>query len=164
VDGYKKEDVFRGGHVSISYNKQAIPKGTLLIALSHEESKATASRFNPFHNYKLVADMSVTLHCKVHQVYQITREQRDMLRGVRRLEDRLEVLHKLDWATKLNLGSFIYVTIPSIPVPVRGIVRHIGRLRKQVGTMFGVELTVCVCACVDENVHSTYICTRKLKN
>jgi len=147
VDGYKKQDAFVGGHVSISYHKQAVPKGTLLIALSREESKATASHFNPFHNYKSMTNFLVTLQCKVHQVYQITQEQRSMLQGVRRLEDRLEVLHKLDWVAKLQLGSFVYVTIPSIPVPVRGVVRHIGRLRKQVGTMFGVELMVCVCLC-----------------
>ena len=72
VDGYKKQESFRGGHVSISYNKEAVPKGTLVIALTHEESKATASHFNPFHNYKSITNFSVTLHCKVHQVYQIT--------------------------------------------------------------------------------------------
>jgi len=158
VDGYKKENVFRGEYVSISYHKQAVPKGTLLIALSHEESKATASCFNPFHNYKSMTNFLVTFYCKVHQVYQITREQRDMLLGVRRLENRLEVLHKLDWIAKLQLASCVYVTIPSIPVPVRGIIRHIGTLKKQIGTMFGVELMVCVCACVDENVHSIYTC------
>jgi len=150
VDGYKKNDAFRGGgQVSASYNKQAIPKGTMLAALSYEESKATASHFNPFHNYKSVTNLSVTLHCKVHQVYQITREQRDILQGVRSLEDRLKVLHKLDWVAELQLGSFVYVTIPSIPVPVRGVIGHIGTLRKQIGTMFGVELMVqCMCMLV----------------
>jgi len=157
VNGYKKQESFRGGHVSTSYHKQAVCKGTLLIALSHEESKATASQFSPLHNYKSLTDMSVTLYCNAHQVYQLTREQRYMLHEVRRLEDRLEVLHKLDWVAELHLGSFVYVTIPSIPVPVRGIIRHIGRLRKHLGTMFGVELIVCVCACVNENVHSTYV-------
>jgi len=161
VDGYKQRYSFRGEHVSIFYNKQTVPKGTLLAALSHEESKATASHFNPFHNYKSMDNMSVTLYCNAHQVYQITQERRDMLLGVRRLEDRLEVLHKLDWVTKLHLGSFVYVTIPSIPVPVRGVVCHIGRLNTQIGTMFGVELMVCVCACVEmSTVHMYSIYTK----
>ena len=143
VDGHKRQEGYRAGHVSISFSKQKVPKGTLLIALSHEESRATAGHFKTFHNYKSMADFKITLCCNVHQVYQITREQRDVLRGIRRLEDRVKVLNKLDWIDRLNLGSIIYVTIPSVPVPVKGMIHHIGRLNGEVGTMFGVEMLVC---------------------
>ena len=156
VYGHKKHKAFRAGHVSFSFFKQKVPKGTLLITLSYEESRAIAGHFKPLHNYKSMTDFKITLYCNVHQVYQITREQRDMLHGIGRLEDRVKVLDKLDWMVRLNLGSVIYVTIPSVPVPVRGMIRHIGRLNGEMGTMFGVEMLVCCHLYI--NVPTVYYC------
>lgn len=140
-----KQDVYRRGYITVTYRQKKIRRGTLLIALTHEESKRIAGRLHHVHNYKSMGDMNVSLFCEPHLVYQITREQRNMLHGVTRLEDRLKVLDKLDWVVGLRCGSYLYVTVPSIPDPVRGFVRHIGRLRGHIGTMFGVELMVCAC-------------------
>ena len=145
MDGYKKQDTYRNGRPSISFQKQKVRKGSMLIALNHEESKNIASHLHHVHNYKTMNDMSVTLGCEVNQVFQINREQRDKLRAVKKLEDRLQVIHKLDWVDGLDFGSYVYVAIPSSTVPVRGVVRHIGKLNGEIGTMFGVELMVCAC-------------------
>ena len=142
--GYKKLDTLRSGRPSITYRKQKITKGTLLVTSPHEESQNVASHLNHVHKYKPLGEMGVSLYCDAHQVYQITRKQRDMLFGIRKLENRVEELHKLDWVCNLNFGSSVYVTIPTIPTPVRGVIRYVGKICGQLGKMFGVELMVCV--------------------
>ena len=148
MDGYKKQDTFRSGHSSVSYLKEKVCKGTLLVALSHEESRKIASHLHHVHNYKSLANMAVSLYCDARQVRQITRDQRDMLHGVRKLEVRIDMLHEIDWVSSLILGSCVYVYISNINTHVRGVVRHIGKLPGEIGTMYGVELMVCMNTCV----------------
>ena len=143
VTGYVQTDMYLKGKIVSTCNKQTVEKGTLLITLSHEEAKATARKFTSPHNYKAaVSQEKVTLHCVSDQVYQLTRQQRDLMQGVRGLHDRLEVVKNLEWVEKLNLGSVIHVTVPTIPLPVKGIIRHLDRLPGQAGIKFGVELMV----------------------
>jgi len=130
----------------------SVPKGTLLITLSPAESKETAGHFEPLHNYKSV-NSQITLYCTTTEVKQLTYKQKDLLVGINRLESRLEVLHKLDWVDKLDIRSPVFVTIPTITVPVQGIIRYIGALSQEVGTKFGIELLVCnytysYCMCI----------------
>jgi len=47
---------------------------------------------------------------------------------------------------KLKIKSYVYVTIPTIPTPMKGIIHHIGPLKGEAGTKFGIELQVCVCS------------------
>ena len=151
VPGYVLVDLYVKDKIVTSCNKQTVEKGTILITLSHEEAKVTASKFNPPHNYKAaVLQEKVTLHCDQSQVYPLNRKQRDLIQGVRGLQDRLEVIHKLEWVEKLHLGSFVYVTVPTIPVPVKGIINHLDRLPGEAGIKFGVELMVCwkTCTCM----------------
>ena len=138
--GYKKQDTVSSGS-TVTYHKVKVLKGTLLITLSHEES-IIVSHSHHVHNYKSMGGMGVSLYCDAHQVYQITREQRDMLLGVRNMESRIEEVHKLEWVSSLDFGSSVYVSIPTISTPVRGAIRHVGKIRGQAGTMFGVELMV----------------------
>ena len=140
--GYKKLDTSRSGRPSITYQKQKIAKGTLLVTSPHEESQNIASHLHHVHKYKPMGEMGVSLYCDANQVYRITREQRDMLFGVRNMESRLEELYKLGWVCKLDFGSSVYVTIPTIPTPVSGVIRHVGKICGQLGTVFGVELMV----------------------
>ena len=53
------------------------------------------------------------------------------------------MLHDLDWVEKLQCRSIVYVTIPTTPTPVRGIISHVGPLKGEAGTKFGIELLVC---------------------
>ena len=84
-----------------------------------------------------------TLHCTLTELKQLTCKQNNLLMGVSRLDSRLEVLCKLDWVEKLDIESIVYVTIPTITVPVQGIIRFIGKLPEEVGTKFGIEILVC---------------------
>ena len=164
MDGYKKRESYRNGRPSVSFQKEKVlKKGTLLIALSHEEFKNIASHLHHVHNYKPVTDLSVSLCCETHQVFQITREQRDKIHAVKKLEDRLKAVHKLDWIDGLHFGSYVYVTIPASTVPVRGVVRHIGKLQGESGTMFGVELMVCACVYTKCSVCAPYTCLLPLQ-
>ena len=163
MDGYKKQESYRNGRPSVSFQREKVLKGTLLIALSHEESKNIAKHLHHVHNYKPVTDLSVSLCCETHQVFQITREQRDKIHAVGKLEDRLKAVHKLDWIDTVHLGSFVYVTIPVSAVPVRGIIRHIGKLQGERGIMFGVELMVCACIYTKCSACAPYTCLLPLQ-
>lgn len=147
VIGYTSEEILIEDQGVTTYQKRAVTKGTLLTVMSHGEAKMTADRFDPPHNYKCVIEHeTVTLYCKPTVIYQLTKSERNLLNGVQKRDERIEVLHNLDWVGKLHLGSCVYVTIPTIPVPVRGVVSHIGQLKGEVGTKFGIELQVPDCS------------------
>jgi len=146
VIGYSHEDVVYDDQFVRYNHEHMIIKGSLLTMMSYNEAK-TICNFNPPHNYKFVSGhVTITLHCKPKQVYPVTKSQRNLLNGVIRENDRIEVLHNLDWVDKLKVESYVYVTIPTIPTPVKGIIRHIGPLKGEAGTKFGIELQVCGCS------------------
>ena len=69
--------------------------------------------------------------------------QQDFLLAVKQTHYRMEVLErKLQWVELLTVGSEVYVTIATIPAPVRGIVRYIGKLSGEEGKQFGIEIMV----------------------
>ena len=145
IPGYsKKEKKSKHKKTVRGYDEQPVlvPGGTLVITLSQAESISTYGVFDPLHNYRCI-DSSITLHCTLTEVKQLTCKQKDLLMGVTRLDSRLEVLCKLDWVDKLDVESIVYVTIPMITIPVRGIIRFIGTLPEEVGTKFGIEFLVC---------------------
>ena len=143
VIGYISMEILIEDQGVTMYQKRAVTKGTLLTVMSHGEARMTAEKFDPPHNYKCVVDHeTITLYCKPTEVYPLTKGERSLLKGVPRNDERIEVLCNLHWVGKLHLGSCVYVTIPTIPVPVRGVVCHIGGLKGEVGTKFGIELLV----------------------
>ena len=145
VIGYSCEDVIIDDQLATYDQKHLVVKGSLLTALSQQEAKATVGNINPLPNYKCVCShLTIMLHCKPHQVLALTKNQRALLSGVPRENDRIKVLHNLDWVEKLHFGSYVYVTIPTISTPVRGVIYHIGSLDGVVGTHFGIELDVCL--------------------
>ena len=147
VTGNSHVDFVVDDQMVTCHQKFLVPKGSLLTVLSEKEAKVIAGDIKPLHNYKFVSGHHpITLHCNPSQVFPITRNQRALLNGVPRESDRVEVLHNLDWVEKLILGSFVYVTIPTIPTPVKGIVHHVGPLEGEAGTKFGIELQVCGCS------------------
>ena len=144
VIGYSHQDILIEDQIVTRDQKLLVNKGSLLTVLSQREAKATSGHINPLPNYKYVSNhVTITLHCKARYVFPITRNQRDLLHGVPSKSDRIEVLNNLIWVEKLNYGSYVYVTIPTIPTPVSGVVCHIGPLEGEVGTKFGIELQVC---------------------
>ena len=145
--GYASMEILIEDQSVTQYQKRLVTKGTLLTVLSHGEARMTADKFDPPHNYKCLVDHeTTTLYCKPSEVYQLTKTERDLLNGVTREDDRIEVLCNLDWVGKLHFGSFVYVTIPTIPVPVKGVIYHIGPLKGEIGTKFGIELQVSGCS------------------
>ena len=153
--GLLLEDVIGNSHVNcliddqmnemiVYHQKFLVVKGSLLTVMSQTEARIITGDNKLRHNYKFVSDHhTITLHCKPSQVFPITKNQRALLSGVPRESDRIEVLHNLDWVEKLHDLSFVYVTIPTIPTPVRGIVCHVGPVEGEAGTKFGIELQVC---------------------
>ena len=81
-------------------------------------------------------------------ILHITMLQRDFLLGVKQTHYRMEVLERrLQWVELLTVGCEVYVTIATIPVPVKGIVRYIGKLSGEEGKQFGIEIMVWTVLC-----------------
>ena len=144
VIGKSHEDSLIEDQMILCHQKFLVVKGSLLTVMSQTEARIINNDNKSRHNYKLVSGYhTITLHCKPSQVFPITKNQRALLSGVPRESDRIEVLHNLDWVEKLHYGSFVYVTIPTIPTPVKGLVYHLGPVKGEAGIKFGIELQVC---------------------
>ena len=122
-------------------------KGTLLVNLDSLTATRIQKKFGLVVNYKL-ADRREIHHCEVFlfdngsNVLFITAIQRDLLLGVKQQLYWMEVLGRLQWVELLTVGSEAYVTIATIPAPVKGIVRYIGNLSGEEGRQFGIEIMV----------------------
>ena len=124
----------------------AVHKGSLLVYLDSLIINSIQEKHNRLVNYKL-AD-----RCDVQQsevflfvagsILHINALQRDYLLGVKQTHYRMEVLERLQWVQSLTVGSDVYVTIATIPTPVRGIIQYIGELPGEEGRKFGIELMV----------------------
>lgn len=126
-----------------------VHKGSLLVYLDFLTAKRMQEKYGQVMNYK-VAD-----RCDNHQsetflfstgssILRITKVQQDFLLGIKQTECRVEVLKRLEWTASLAIGSEVYVTIATIPAPVKGIVRYIGKLPGEEGRKFGIEIMVCI--------------------
>ena len=125
-----------------SFVGDRILRGSLLVELTDVEARETQQYFSVPLNYKKHLDDSVKVHCKPEQVRQLNDQQFSLLLGVKLPFDRYKVLNILHWVEKLKVGYGVNVTIPTIPHPVRGIIRYIGPLPGEEGTKFGIELLV----------------------
>ena len=143
--GYKEEITNNGSQL----RTVAAHKGTLLICLNSEMTTRLQRKFGCHVNYKF-AD-----RCDIHQtdvflfdngsnVLCIATLQRDFLLGVKQAHCRMELLKRLEWVESLEVGSEVYVTIATIPAPVRGIIQYIGGLTGEEGRKFGIEILVCM--------------------
>ena len=143
VIGCSHQDVLVDDEFHTYHQKFLVVKGSVLSVMSQVEAKIITGDNKSRHNYKFIDHYLITLYCKPSQVYPITKNQRALLNGVPRESDRIEMLHNLDWVEKLHFGSTVYVTIPTIPTPVKGYVYHVGPVEGEAGTKFGIELMVC---------------------
>ena len=139
--GYKEEN---DGN---QFKSVTVHKGSLLVYLDSLTVKKTQEKYNCLMNYK-VADRyenpqsGVFLFVTGSSILLITTFQRDFLLGVKQTVCRMELLERLRWVQSLKVGSDVYVTIATIPTPVRGIIRYIGGLSGEEGRKFGIELMV----------------------
>ena len=125
-----------------SYSDELILRGSLLVELTESEARQTLQYFAVPLNYKKYSDDSVKLYCKPEQVLQLNDSQFSLLLGVKYPYDRYKALNILQWVEKLTVGHGVSVAIPTIPHPVRGMVRYRGILPHENGTRFGIELLV----------------------
>jgi len=125
-----------------SYIEEHILRGSLLVELTDAEARETHQYFTNPLNYKKYSDNSVKLYCKPEHVCQLNDKQFNLLLGVKLPSDRYKALNILNCVEKLRVGYGVNVTIPTIPHPMRGIIRYIGPLRGEEGTKFGIELLV----------------------
>ena len=144
-----------------------VHKGTLLVYLDSLTVKRIREKCTEgLMNYK-VADRcedpqsGAFLFATGSSILHITTLHRDFLLGVKQAHCRMELLKRLQWVQSLRLGSDVYVTIATIPTPVRGIIRYIGALPGEEGRKFGIELMVCmyVCMCIIVYVVTIYVCS-----
>ena len=140
--GYKEEAKGRNQLKAV-----AVHKGSLLIYLDSLTVNRVQEKHDRLVNYK-VADRcdnpqsEAFLFADESTILCITTLQRDFLLGIKQTHYRMEVLERLQWVESLAVGSDVYVTIATIPTPVRGMIRYIGGLSGEEGRKFGIELRV----------------------
>ena len=126
-----------------------VHKGSLLIRLDSLIINEAQGKHGRPVNYK-VSDSHDNLQSEAFlfaeeaSISCITTTQRDFLLGIKQTHYRMEVLDRLQWVESLTVGSEVYVTIATIPTPVKGIVRYIGGLNGEEGRKFGIEMMVCM--------------------
>jgi len=145
VQGFQEDTSF------IGHGQQFIPriisKGSLITRLKPSDVTAIKEVHECYVYYKLetVHKSNTYLFVGSEYICGMSGVQRDFMLGVSKCSHRLEMLQKLKWIESLKKGSEVYVTIATIPAPVRGVVRFIGGLPGETGRKFGIELMVCVC-------------------
>jgi len=131
----------------LTYESIDVPAGSLVEQLSSANVSATRTAYKFEVNYSVYSSSShlqssVLLFALPDQLHKLTTNQKDLLLAIEILTDRVEVLGKLRWVECLVVGSEVYTTIGTIPVPVKGVIRYIGELCGVEGRKFGIELIV----------------------
>ena len=148
IQGFKEDTSFIGdGQQFMSIQ---ILKGSLISRLKTSDITVIKTVYECFVNYKVDTEpqSNMYLFAGPEYVFPLSGLQRDFMLGVKKHSDRLEMLGKLKWIESLKKGSEVYVTIATIPVPVRGVVRYIGGLPGKDGRKFGIELMVRMYVCI----------------
>ena len=143
IRGYKEVTSETG--IRKQFKHTTISKGSLIIRLQSSDVGSIKDIYNCLVNYKLDTHprSDVYLFVSLVCLYSISGMQRDFMLGVDKPLAWLEMLGKLEWIQSLRKGSEVYVTIDTIPAPVRGVVKFIGGLPGEYGRKFGIELMVC---------------------
>jgi len=143
--GYKEE----GSDEKQQLKPVAVMKGSLLVYLDPLIVNRIKEKYDRLVNYKVVdgcqqSELFLFVTDHKSSIFDITTLQKDLLLGVKHLHSRIEVLQRLEWVESLKVDSEVYVTINTIPTPVKGVIRYIGGLTGEEGRKFGVELMVLV--------------------
>ena len=157
VQGHKELEVSSDTDYPLSYENIDISAGSLVKRLSPADVLAIRTAYKFKVNYSVYSSSShdqsgVLLFASSDQLYELTKKQKDLLLAVDLVIDRVEVLKKFPWVESLEIGSKVYTTIDTIPVPVKGEIKYIGLLSSVEGIRFGIELIVRL------HVFSKYVC------
>jgi len=144
VEGYKK--CLSDNDYPLSYENITIPVGSFVKHLLPKDIAAIRAAYKLKVNYSVNSSCSkdkcgALLYASSDQLYQLKIKHKDLLLAVD-LTDRIDMLQKLCWVEYLVVGSEVYTTIDTIPIPVKGVVRFIGELSGVEGIRFGIELLV----------------------
>ena len=122
-------------------------RGELL--LSHPRDKIVPRKDGkPAHNYHVARDPGVTVYGSEEHVAPLSPYEYHLLAAVKTTGGRYGVFQndRLDWGSKLTLGTFVHAALPSkSPVPNQPVVskiHYIGALPHENGCFFGVEIMV----------------------
>ena len=98
---------------------------------------------------KLCKDSNISIHCRPDEVAWLNLTEFDILEAVQSPQARYKEFcmdRKLSWASRLELGSAVHVRLTNeagtMVQYAEGAVRYIGKVGKNPGQMFGVEITV----------------------
>ena len=140
----------------------AVHKGSLLVYLDSLTINRIQEKHDRLVNYKLAdrcdIQQSEVVLFVAGSILHINALQRDYLLGIKQTYYRMEVLERLQWVQSLVVGSDVYVTIATIPTPVRGTIQYIGELPGEEGRKFGIELVVCMYSLVMHYCMQLYVC------
>ena len=143
VKGHKELDC--SSHPK-SYETIDIAAGSLMEYISSADVLSLRMTFKV--NYSVYSSSQphnqsgILLFASSDQLYKLTPKQKDLLLAVDLVTDRVEVLEKLHWVEFLAIGSEVYTSVDTVPIPVKGVIRYIGELAGAEGTRFGIELMV----------------------
>ena len=102
---------------------------------------------NPPFNYVLSRDPNVYLFCNENEVAPLSSEDFLLLEAISEPYDRIDAFNnKLEWGTKLEPGTGVYVTVKGPPLSVRervlAVLHYKGEIGNIPGIQFGVEILV----------------------
>ena len=134
-----------------------IQRGELLVPSRQKEESSLPDHHQLSQSKlacKLWRDSNITIQCRPDEFAWLDNVEFDILEAVQSPLSRYEEFcmdKKLSWASKLKLGSVVHVRMTgearTVVQYAEGVVRYIGKIAKNPGQMFGVEITVCSKAC-----------------
>ena len=132
----------------------SVRRGELLVPSRQKE--ASRSRLHSFQQLsqlklacKLCKDSNISIHCRPDEVAWLNLTEFEILEAVQSPQARYKEFcmdRKLSWASKLELGSAVHVRLTNeagtMVQYAEGAVRYIGKVGRNPGQMFGVEIMV----------------------
>lgn len=152
VQGEKNENVvFSTVRKILSGTEKRSPvnilRGELLLPIREEIPQRKDGQVP--HNYFVKRDPKVSLYCNEFAVTPLNGDEFRLLEGIRSRSIRYDVFKegkKLEWALTLQTDIEVYAIIPG-KNPAKSectaaIIRYVGPLEDQLGTVFGIEILV----------------------
>jgi hypothetical protein len=129
-------------------NQKRVLRGELLRPIPREK-EARPDVVQP--NYSVERDPAITLFPHEDDISPLNIDDYRLLKAIDSATDRFQVFSDpqwLEWGANLNVGSLVYVRLPSpnpaAPTWCRAIIRYRGPLKNLFGLNFGVEILVSV--------------------
>ena len=131
-----------------------VRRGELLVP-SHQSEESSLQDHQQLSQFKLACKLSrprdsdISIQCRPDEVAWLNLTEFEILEAVQSPQARYKEFcmdRKLSWASKLELGSAVHVRLTNeagtMVQYAEGAVRYIGKVGRNPGQMFGVEITV----------------------